>query len=392
MQKPVSILFVCLFMPLGNGYAQTLTNTRDASFWISAGALVSVRGDVLNQGTISNQGNLYLSGDWTNEGMYEEASGSLIFSGTRAQYIDHRGQKIASLWVQGSGEKRLNSGAVVLQELTLSEGILTTTPEAPLVLEEAATIQGGSPAAYVNGPLVSQGNGYRYFPVGTSGSFCPLELLDVQGTAPILQVTVKQPNAGAQPDASLESVSQVRYWEVLTLEGSYVGSKVALAVNSDEGFSDLAGVVVAEASQLDAVFTRLGQSEVDGDANSGTIVSAKIATQAYLALAVTTAFSVKNLVLVPSAFAPEAPDMQNRTLRIFAANLTGEGFVFRIFDRWDNLVYETTSVEEARQQGWDGISRETHQLADFGVYTYYLKGQLDNRQRIEKTGSITLFR
>lgn len=392
MHAQFFILWGLLSLLVLPGAGQTLFNASGEQLWIGSEAMVTVNGSLLNQGILSNNGSIAVSGDWLNEGTYNPGKGEVVLSGGQRQDIAHGGQDIAVLRLAGAGEKVLNTELSVLERLVCSEGVITTTAEFPLTLEAEAEAEGGNETSFVNGPMVYKGTGYRFFPVGKNGHFRPLELLDVQGVDLVLQVEMQEPNPDARAGNRLEDVSQVRFWEVITLEGLYSGSLVTLAVGSDEGFSDLSGVVVSGADQEGDVYENLGQSDFSGSVDSGKVTSAVISDKPYLALGVTTEFSARNKVLVPSAFAPDASDPQNRTLKVYAINVMPDAFVFKVFNRWGILVYKTTSLDEALNTGWNGMNSNTNQPARHGVYTYYLNAHFDNHQPIEQTGTITLFR
>lgn len=392
MRAQFFILWGLLNLLVLPGAGQTLFNAHGEQFWIGSEAVVTVNGNLLNQGILSNNGSIAVSGDWLNEGIYNPGAGEIVLTGEQQQEITHAGQDIVVLRLEGAGEKVLNSELTVLERFICNEGIITTTAALPLILEAEAEAEGGNEASFVNGPMVYKGIGYRFFPVGKNGYFRPLELLDVQGVDPVLQVEVQGPKPAAKAGNRLEDVSRVRFWEVNVLEGLYSGSLVTLAVGSDEGFSDLSGVVVSGADQQEGVYENLGQSDFSGSADAGKVTSAVISDKPYLALGVTTEFSARDKVLVPSAFAPDAPDPQNRTLKVYAINVMPDAFVFKVFNRWGILVYETTSLDEALNTGWNGMNSNTNQPAGHGVYTYYLNAHFDNHQPIEQTGTITLFR
>lgn len=88
-------------------------------------------------------------------------------------------------------------------------------------------------------------------------------------------------------------------------------------------------------------------------------------------------------VFVPNAFTPNG-DSENDILYVYGAMI--QGLLFRIYDRWGELVFETTD----RNTGWDGTFRG--KLLDPDVYDYYLKvdcvGGLENIIK----GNITLMR
>ena len=391
-QGRLIILSAFFFLLVFNSYAQIFFNSGGEQVWVSEGAIVQVNGSVHNEGMISNRGKLSVTGDWQNEGIYFAGSGRLVLNGTSTQKVSHHGQAVSILQLEGTGEKVLESNLLVNDQLILHEGILTTSIESSLTLEIDAQVEGGDDSSFVNGPIINKGTGYCYFPVGINKKFHPLELLDIKGNNPVIQMEVEEPNEASAPGNKLERVSRIRRWKITTVEGAYSGSIVSLSVGSDEEFSEMAGIVVAEAGAPEGAYANLGQADFTGDLNGGTVTSAQIATLPFLALGFTSEFSVQNQVLVPSAFAPEAPDPENRILKIFANNIKAEGFVFKIFDRWRTLVYSTSSLDEAVNQGWDGLNQRTHTDAQLGVYNYYLRARLDNDTPVEQTGTITLFR
>jgi gliding motility-associated-like protein len=88
-------------------------------------------------------------------------------------------------------------------------------------------------------------------------------------------------------------------------------------------------------------------------------------------------------IFVPNAFTPNG-DNENDVL--FVRGPLIEGMIFRVFDRWGEMVFET----EDRLIGWDGTFRG--KPLDPDVYDYYLKAIcIDGQESIIK-GNITLMR
>ena len=91
----------------------------------------------------------------------------------------------------------------------------------------------------------------------------------------------------------------------------------------------------------------------------------------------------KPFVYIPNAFSPNK-DGNNDKLYVRGQYIYE--FVFRVYDRWGELVWETTKIDE----GWDGTFRG--KLLDPDVYDYYLKVTcVGGLQNIIK-GNITLIR
>ncbi len=88
-------------------------------------------------------------------------------------------------------------------------------------------------------------------------------------------------------------------------------------------------------------------------------------------------------VYVPNAFSPNG-DGENDVL--FVRSIVTEEILFRVFNRWGEMVFETTDASI----GWDGKFR--NKLMDPDVYDYYLKAIcVDGQERIQK-GNVTLIR
>lgn len=88
-------------------------------------------------------------------------------------------------------------------------------------------------------------------------------------------------------------------------------------------------------------------------------------------------------IFVPNAFTPNG-DGENDVLYLrsrIVADVT-----FRIYNRWGELVFETTTMES----GWDGTFRGKQLPPD--VYDYYLEGHCIDGQEFLIKGNITLIR
>ncbi|NDC41482.1 MAG: gliding motility-associated C-terminal domain-containing protein, partial [Chitinophagia bacterium] len=87
------------------------------------------------------------------------------------------------------------------------------------------------------------------------------------------------------------------------------------------------------------------------------------------------------VVQVPNAFVPGS------TNNLFHIDLRGEAKLnhFRIYNRWGNLVFETTDITK----GWDGNYNGTPQ--PFGVYVYDIEAVAAGRI-VSKHGNVTLIR
>lgn len=113
-------------------------------------------------------------------------------------------------------------------------------------------------------------------------------------------------------------------------------------------------------------------------------VSDGICTKSETVLIKTFAFICgEPFIYIPNAFSPNG-DGENDILYVRGQLI--EGMLFRIFDRWGEMVFESTD----RNYGWDGTFRG--KALDPDVYDYYLKAIcIDGEESIIK-GNITLLK
>jgi gliding motility-associated-like protein len=91
------------------------------------------------------------------------------------------------------------------------------------------------------------------------------------------------------------------------------------------------------------------------------------------------------VIYIPNAFTPNN-DKFNDEFKVIANGIISEGFVFRVFDRWGYLMFETTDITK----GWDGKYQNEECPIDHYAYTVTI---LDYRKRThDYTGTFTLVR
>jgi gliding motility-associated-like protein len=67
--------------------------------------------------------------------------------------------------------------------------------------------------------------------------------------------------------------------------------------------------------------------------------------------------------------------------------------VFRVFDRWGNLVHERTNAKaNDANVGWLGFDKNGTKQLNPGVYVYYIEGTCSNDDKVSFSGNITLIR
>jgi gliding motility-associated-like protein len=97
----------------------------------------------------------------------------------------------------------------------------------------------------------------------------------------------------------------------------------------------------------------------------------------------TVATLINPLLDVPNAFTPGRFG-QNSVVKVQGFGIAS--LVFRIYNRWGQLVFETNNPN----QGWDGTYKGTPQPMD--VYAYTLDAIFFDGKKTTKKGDITLIR
>jgi len=87
---------------------------------------------------------------------------------------------------------------------------------------------------------------------------------------------------------------------------------------------------------------------------------------------------------LPNIFEPSGSDIADQTF--YAQGMNIKSFQLKVFDRWGELVFETTDIENK----WDGTYKGSE--LPTGVYAYYAKASFTNGEEVEKKGNITLLR
>ncbi|MDN5214068.1 gliding motility-associated C-terminal domain-containing protein [Fulvivirgaceae bacterium BMA12] len=369
--------------------SQTLFNLGGTEIFISQGETVSITGDVENSGDIINAGTILMAGNWINAGTYNSIQGSFTLNSTSEQHVDHNGQAFFSLTINGPGEKILDSDVLVNNQITFESGLVTPANNSILLIEEGAQTVGGSIDSYVNGVLAIEGTGDKFFPIGKSGKFKPINLYNIQGTTPTIGFEVFEPNNDPQAPKELQAISTVRYWQKTQISGNTSSGRIALSIGEDDGISDLFLAVVTEADQPGEIFQNLGRSETTGDLTEGSVTSDLSITDGNKVYALGQEVDLTGIDCIPGALATRSSNVEERVIKVYCGNISEENFSFKIYNKWGLVVYETTSLQDATESGWDGININTGNPEKNDVYRYVLSGKFLNGNELSRVGTIT---
>ncbi|UII29255.1 gliding motility-associated C-terminal domain-containing protein [Fulvivirga maritima] len=95
-----------------------------------------------------------------------------------------------------------------------------------------------------------------------------------------------------------------------------------------------------------------------------------------------------NVLYIPNVFSPRSSNPENSVVKVYGENILANNFTFQIYNRWGSVVYKTNNLTEAQGRGWTGSSEG--EAKENNVFTYIVRGQFENGESFEKTGTITL--
>jgi hypothetical protein len=298
--------------------------------------LISVSTTVLAQTTIRTGSEVKVKGVVSAKGLLVNNSDKLdltesqiTLTGTNQTLSTTAPLTIQGIIVEGGGTKTLKGDWTVTNNLTLTQGTLTTLTGK--IIYTGSTALSGSNDSFITGILYQRGEGTRFYPIGVGTTYMPMSLNGVKEDA--IEIGVEGFTAGANLTLPLDlsAIASNRYWEV-TPSGTYSGSTVSLYVPgaSIDAASKLVAVEAENATNGTAV-------NLGGGINGDFVTSFTPATQSILTIGIAESVDLKIMDLIT----PFNADNVNDRLKI--VNIE---YVFRnkvtLLDRWGVVVKEWT--------------------------------------------------
>ncbi len=216
-----------------------------------------------------------------NKGTFTARSGRVSMAGSSAQAIGGTSStSFYDLEINNSNDINLNAAITISDSLVLTSGKLISTATKSVTLLAGAQTDIGSPASFVDGPLIYQVAGTSLynlnFPIGTSGNYHPL-VLSVQHTnSTSVSYTAQMINTPASSlglalPLSLSKVSDVRYYTINREAVANLSQAfLKLYYYDDDGVTDPVNLRVA---QDDGTTNWLNRGGIGTAAGIGTITS-----------------------------------------------------------------------------------------------------------------------
>jgi hypothetical protein len=102
-------------------------------------------------------------------------------------------------------------------------------------------------------------------------------------------------------------------------------------------------------------------------------------------------------IFIPNVFSPSSGQMDNKKLFVFGTCI--DSLELFIFDRWGEVVFETTAADSRTSEdddccifgsGWDGSYKNTGEALNSANFAYILQGKYRNGESFNKSGNIIL--
>ncbi len=368
MKKLIISLIATAFV-MYNSHAQSLFN-QSSIVSVGANQLLYVYDSIVNNGTIINNGDIQVGGIWQNNGIYEPGVGQLTLTSSQTQIINHNNQSFTRLTISGGGAKIFGADITIENELVMDNGILQSSGNAKIIVNEDAIISGGSASSFIDGPLYHVGTGDKYYPIGIGNTFLPVELLDIQGTNPTTGILLNTPNPNLAVTSSLAAVTDQQYWQLDVLSGTYENSFVRLPINEELFLETVQEAVVAQSPDLDTPFTSIGGTNISGDIVNGRVTSEVASTQNFLTIGQNTEEATTG-INVYNAISPNGDGM-NDFLKIENIELYPNNSI-TVYTRWGDKVFEQAEYNNIENifEGKSNIGKNRQLLE--GTYYYVVE-------------------
>ncbi len=394
MKRLLSTSILCVSLMIQFHSVAQLYIGDQALITLSEESLLYLPGGLENGGHLANNGNIYVGGNWKSSGNYESGVGAVTLISSQTQSIDHQNSSIFQLNVEGGGQKLLLSDLGIAKEgvINFKNGLIRFGGDFNLVVEENVEVLGGNETSYVVGKLFHKGLGRKIYPIGNEHAYYPVILEDVDGVNPILGFEVIEEDFNPTGEFEIEEISSERYWRLIIPEssGQYNGSTISLSLVGDESLGPLDETIVIESDSPSGEFSSIGKSYIGSQWFDQMVTSEALARGQIFTLGSSSTITLDGLLFVPNVFSPFSSNPEERSVKVYGKEVSDNGFSFKVYDRWGNQIYQTTSFQEANQYGWS--IRDNHQLRGLQSFRYTLNGTFSNGRAFSKVGSIRLIK
>jgi len=268
--------FTSAVIPSGTPNSPTMAS--DASVYditIGSGATLTMSGSPI----------LYVYRNWTNNGTFTPATGTVDFvSCSSAAVISSTStETFYNLIINTPYGVTMSSGNQQVSKLmTFVTGLVTQN--ATLTILNGAAVSGATDNSHVNGVVTKVGTGAFTFPVGDATQYRPITISAPGSATDVFTAQYIRSNAGtsypqSSRDATLATISDQEYWMLNRVNGAS-NVTVTPSWNTNSGtIVNMGGMHVTGWSTPQTKWKDLGGASPTGNASAGTVTSSSPVTQ-----------------------------------------------------------------------------------------------------------------
>ena len=293
---------------------QTIYIPNDTSYWNlttsntgkkTAENDLDINGDLLVRDSSEldvsvNNYFINIAGNWTDSSFFNERLGTVVYDGMADQFLTAIGGEIYFNKVinKSSGGVYLNDSSIIKVNgfLNLLNGLVYSSNNALMIIQDGASSNEGNSGSYVSGPMKKYGLTNFVFPIGKSNYWARIGISNLTTSSPFVAEYFNFPYTDIVNinTSTLNRVSNIEYWSLngkTSAEATlYWEDNVRSGINS---FSDL---VVAQ--YRSGVWENEGQSNIVSGF-SGNVTSALINSfNPYLTFGTTNEDDLMNIKIV----------------------------------------------------------------------------------------------
>jgi hypothetical protein len=379
-------VFLTSLCGIGNAYAQQVIN--NTNLFVGEDVEIHIDGDVTNSGFMQNQGSLFVTGNWRNTNVYQ-GLGIITLNGLQNQDLWNNKNAVHHLVINGEGRKNVINTLPITSRFDLLSGIVYVSDDDTLLLANGITVGGGSPISYVDGALTHTGTGFKYFPIGKNGGFYPVELTNITGINPITELEAQEnlPSIDAPPAITLYNSI---YWQRKTIRGTFTSSPLVLGTQIEDDRTNRYVIEILQGEDLGSPFTTVGATSVSfGDDIDKVSTDAASTGKIFVIGETIPVDGIPGEFYLSTSLSPHASNADNRVIKVFGNKLVEDSFQFLVYNRWGLVVFETSSLEQMLQTGWDG-RHKSGDILPAGAYPFVMRGVTKTGETIEKKGIISI--
>ena len=214
-------------------WAQAYIINGGSQIVINSGSYLILKGNLINttdgDNAVVNYGEISLTGNFTNNAssgkLLTNTTGKVALVGSTEQIIGGASPTyFGNLEINNTSAVgiTINTNTYLESELTLTDGVVTTTTANQIIMQDGSSYSGGSDASHISGPMTKIGSSDFTFPIGKDNFIAQIGISSLPSsqsfTAQYFRTTPT--NYTTYNGVNINDVSSKEYWDIHPASGS----------------------------------------------------------------------------------------------------------------------------------------------------------------------------